>query len=110
MFPCPEVSSNKPFPAVLPWQNRAMILDIPGPPKTRTRVHSPRIYQMASFFLILSHLIVPPLLFLASTLGGSSCSTCLDEAVSVLLFEHNRLVLFRGTAHLDPLLSAGFST
>ena len=29
--PCTEISSKKSFTAVLPWQKKAMILDIPGP-------------------------------------------------------------------------------
>ena len=31
MFPCTEISSKKSFLAVLPWQKKAMIVDIPGP-------------------------------------------------------------------------------
>ena len=30
MFPCTEISSTKSFPAVLPWQEKAMF-DVPGP-------------------------------------------------------------------------------
>ena len=33
MFHCTEVSSEKSFPAVLPWQKKAMTFDIPGPQK-----------------------------------------------------------------------------
>ena len=33
MVPCTEISSEKSVPAVLPWQKKPMIFEIPGPPK-----------------------------------------------------------------------------
>ena len=41
MFPCTEISS-KHSSATLPWQKKAMIFDIPWPPKTRARAQSPK--------------------------------------------------------------------
>ena len=35
------MSSKESFPAMLLWQKKAITLDIPGPPKTGTRAHSP---------------------------------------------------------------------
>ena len=42
MFPCTEISSQMSFPAILPWQKKAMLFDNPGPPKTGKRAHSPK--------------------------------------------------------------------
>ena len=55
MFPCTEISSKRSFPAVLPWQKKAIIFDIPGPSrsaKTETRVDSPKppFYTTALLF------------------------------------------------------------
>ena len=36
MLPCTEMSYKKSFPAVLPWQKKAMIFDVPGP-KTQNK-------------------------------------------------------------------------
>ena len=51
----PHVPTFSPesLPAVLPWKRKAMMFDIPGPPKTETRAHSPKppFYKTARNFL-----------------------------------------------------------
>ena len=43
MGPCNKGSSKKTFRAVMPWQKKGMIFDIPSrAPNTRTRVRSPK--------------------------------------------------------------------
>ena len=49
------LAPRKSFPAALPWQNKAVIFQIPGP-ETGTRAHSPKPFFYRTAFCFLSTL------------------------------------------------------